>query len=97
MASRDQADFHKKSFRQKLGRTAKLELDDGRQHDRAGGGFHLGTYPVRLTPVFDIDLTAPGTRAEDAEKTAVFHYSNVKTVLFPRFSAWKTFRLNVTL
>jgi hypothetical protein len=33
---------------------------------------------VRLTPAFDIDLTALGAPAEDAEKTAVFHYSNVK-------------------
>jgi hypothetical protein len=43
------------------------------------------TYRVRLPPVFDIDLTAPGAPAEDAEKTAVFHYSNVKTVPFSTF------------
>jgi hypothetical protein len=52
---------------------------------------------VGSAPVFDIDLTALGTPAEDAEKTAVFHNSNVKTVAFFHVLAWKTPRLNVTL
>jgi hypothetical protein len=46
-----------------------------------------GQNPVRLIPVFNIALTAPGATAEDTEKTAVFHYSNVKTVTFFNFLA----------
>jgi hypothetical protein len=43
-------------------------------------------------------LTALGAPAEDAEKTAVFHYSNVKDrAPFARFSAWKVAQSNVTL